>query len=42
MQKVQRLQTKLDMWSARDLTIFGRAMILKPWDYRNLSILPQT
>ena len=29
MQKVQRLQTKLDMWSARDLTIFGRAMILK-------------
>ena len=28
-QKVQRLQTKLDMWSARDLTIFGRAMILK-------------
>ena len=29
MQKVQRLQTKLDMWGARDLTIFGRAMILK-------------
>ena len=29
MQKVQRLQTKLDMWSARDLTIFGRAMIIK-------------
>ena len=29
MQKVQRLQTKLDMWSAKDLTIFGRAMILK-------------
>jgi len=29
MQKVQRLQTKLDMWSARDLTIFGRAVILK-------------
>ena len=29
MQKVQRLQTKLDMWSARDLTIFGRAMIFK-------------
>ena len=28
-QKVQKLQTKLDMWSARDLTIFGRAMILK-------------
>ena len=29
MQKAQRLQTKLDMWSARDLTIFGRAMIFK-------------
>ena len=29
MQKVQRLQTKLDMWSARDLTIFGRAILLK-------------
>ena len=29
MQKVQRLQTKLDMWSARDLTIFGRAMRIK-------------
>ena len=29
MRKVQRLQTKLDMWSARDLTIFGRAMIIK-------------
>jgi len=29
MQKVERLQKKLDMWSARDLTIFRRAMILK-------------
>ena len=28
-QKIQKLQTKLDMWSSRDLTIFGRAMILK-------------
>ena len=28
-QKIQKLQTKLDMWSAGDLTIFGRAMILK-------------
>ena len=28
-QKIRKLQTKLDMWSARDLTIFGRAMILK-------------
>ena len=27
--KIQKLQTKLDMWSSRDLTIFGRAMILK-------------
>jgi len=28
-QKIWKLQTKLDMWSARHLTIFGRAMILK-------------
>ncbi|KAL9957825.1 hypothetical protein ACROYT_G034773 [Oculina patagonica] len=28
-QIIQKLQTKLDMWSSRDLTIFGRAMILK-------------
>jgi len=28
-QKIRTLQTKLDMWSARDLTIFGSAMILK-------------
>jgi len=28
-QKIRKLQSKLDMWSARDLTIFGRAMILK-------------
>ena len=28
-QKIQKLQTKLDIWSSRDLTIFGRAMILK-------------
>ena len=28
-QKTQKVQTKLDMWSARDLAIFGRAMILK-------------
>ena len=27
--KIQKLQTKLDMWSSRDLTIFGRAMLLK-------------
>ena len=23
------MQTKLDMWSSRDLTIFGRAMLIK-------------
>ena len=34
-QKIRKLQTKLDMWSARDLTIFGRAMILKSWAYHN-------
>jgi len=28
-QKIQKLQTKLDMWSARDFTIFERTMILK-------------
>ena len=28
-QKIRKLQTKLNMWSSRDLTIFGRAMILK-------------
>ena len=27
--KVRKLQTKLDMWSARDLTLFGRALIIK-------------
>ena len=26
---IRKLQTKLDMWSSRDLTIFGRVMILK-------------
>ena len=28
-QKIRKLQTKLDMWSSRDLTIFGMAMVLK-------------
>ena len=28
-QKIRKLQTKLDMWSSRDLTIFGRVMMLK-------------
>ena len=28
-QKIPKLQTKLDMWSSRDLTLFGRTMILK-------------
>ena len=27
--KIQKLQTKLDMWSSRDLTISGRAMFIK-------------
>ena len=27
--KIQKLQTKLDMWSSRDLTMFGRAMLIK-------------
>jgi len=27
--KIQKLQAKLDMWSSRDLTIFGRAMLIK-------------
>lgn len=27
--KLRKLQTKLDMWRARDLTLFGRVMILK-------------
>ena len=27
--KIQKLQTKLDMWNSRDLTIFGRAMSIK-------------
>ena len=27
--KIQKLKTKLDMWSSRDLTIFGRAMLTK-------------
>ena len=27
--KTQKLQTKLDMWNSRDLTIFGRAMLIK-------------
>ena len=47
MQKFQRLQIKLDMWTARDLTIFGRAMILKTlglsqlvYSASNLVVLP--
>jgi len=28
-QKIRKLQTKLDMWSSRDLTLIGRTMILK-------------
>ena len=27
--KIQKLQTKLDMWSSQDLTIFGRATLIK-------------
>jgi len=27
--KIQKLQTKLDMWSSRDFAIFGRAMLIK-------------
>ena len=27
--KIRKLQTKLDIWSSRDLTLFGRTMILK-------------
>ena len=27
--KLRKLQTKLDMWRGRDLTLFGRVMILK-------------
>ena len=27
--KIQKLQAKLNMWSSRDLTIFGRAMLIK-------------
>jgi len=27
--KIQRMQTNLDLWRARDLTIFGRVMIIK-------------
>ena len=27
--KIQKLQTKLDMWSSWELTIFGRAMLIK-------------
>lgn len=27
--KIEKLETKLDMWSSRDLTIFGRAMLIK-------------
>ena len=27
--KIQKLQTKLDMWNSLDLTIFGRAMLIK-------------
>ena len=28
-QKLKVLQTKLDMWSSRDLTLFGKVMIIK-------------
>ena len=28
--KVRKLQTKLDMWRARDLTLFGGVLIIKP------------
>ena len=28
-QKLKVLQTKLDMWSAQDLTLFGKVMIIK-------------
>ena len=27
--KLRKTQTKLDMWNARDLTLFGRVMIIK-------------
>lgn len=27
--KIEKLETKLDMWSSRDLTIFGRVMLIK-------------
>ena len=29
--KIQKLQTKLGMWTSRDLTIFGRAMLTWRW-----------
>ena len=27
--KLRKLQTKLDMWRARDLTLFGRVLVIK-------------
>ena len=27
--KLRKLQTRLDMWRARDLTLFGRVLIIK-------------
>ena len=40
-QRLKVLQTKLDMWSAQDLTLFGKEMIIKTWAYLSLFIQHQ-
>ena len=38
-QKIRKLQTKLDMWSSRDLTLFGRTIILTKLGSSTISVL---
>ena len=34
--KIRKLQTNLDMWRSRDLTLFGKVLIIKSWGLSQL------
>ena len=47
--KIQKLQTKLDLWKARNLTLFGKALIIKSlglsqivYAASNVNVLPKS